>query len=407
VVTLKFVYVAYTQSGEKVTGTLDAESEAVAEQSLWQSQYTVVSLRKSFRLPNRYEAIPSVFKVRPKDIVGFSRQAATLLASGLSVNVAIRVLVERGGGNPLLRGTLDQVYHGLEAGSSFSEACAKYPKVFPNIFVRLIHVGEATGQLEPMLLRAATYLEKQGALAGRIRKALTYPAFVGAAGLVAIYILLTYSVPALANLFKEYRADLPATTKAVMFMADVASAYGKQAGLVLLALVVLACWYVTTPSGRRRRDRLLLTLPGIRSVVGGEAMSRLGYTLSTLLSSGLGFSETMTLASQTTDNRAMRDALDEVRAEVLTGQKLSEAMARHDIFPHLVSQMVSVGEETGKLEQNLHLIGEFYEKETEQSVATMTAIIEPAAIVGVGGFVGFIAMVMMSTIYGIIRHIGS
>lgn len=405
-VTLKFVYVAYTQSGEKVTGTLDAESEAVAEQSLWQSQYTVVSLRKSFRLPNRYEAIPSVFKVRPKDIVGFSRQTATLLASGLSINAAVRILVERGGGNPLLRATLNLALNDLEAGSSFSEACAKHPKVFPSIFVRLIHVGEATGQLEPMLLRAATYLEKQGALAGRIRKALTYPAFVGAAGLVAIYILLTYSVPALSNLFKEYRADLPATTKAVMFMADAAKAYGRQAGLVILGLSVLAWWYTTTASGRRRRDRFLLTMPGIRSVVGGEAISRLGYTLSTLLASGLGFSETMSLASQTTDNRAMRDALDEVRADVLTGQKLSHAMSRHDVFPHMVSQMVSVGEETGKLEQNLHLVGDFYEKETEQAVATLTAIMEPAAIVGVGGFVGFIAMVMMNTIYGIIRRIG-
>ncbi|MBI2957914.1 MAG: type II secretion system F family protein [Chloroflexi bacterium] len=402
---MKFSYVAYTTAGAKVAGTLEADSESAAEQLLWKADYSVVSLKKPLILPSRYEVLPSVFRVKTHDIVSLSRQLATLLSSGLPVNTAIRILMERRG-NPLLRRTLAQVLQDLEAGMSFSEACARFPSVFPNIFVRLIRVGEETGKLEPLLLRTATYLEKQGVLAGRIRKALIYPTFVVIGGIVAIYILLTWSIPALSVLFKEYSTELPVTTRVVIAMGNFTSAHGTQLLALLVALGVAGFMYSRTASGRRRKDRLMLKMPVLRSIVGGEAVSRLGYTLSTLLSSGLGFNETMELAASTTDNQVLKDALTATKSDVMTGQRLSQAMAKQNIFPNLVSQMVSIGEETGRLEANLNLIGEFYEKETERAVNTLTTIIEPAAILGVGGFVGFIAAVMMSTIYGIIRHIG-
>lgn len=402
---MRFNYVAYTPTGDEVTGAIEADSESVAEQRLWKAEYTVISLKKVLTLPSRYELLPSIFKVRTYDIVSLSRQLATLLSSGLPVNVGIRILMERRG-NPLLRRALASVLQDLEAGTSFSEACAKFPNVFPNIFLRLVRVGEETGKIEPLLLRTATYLEKQGALGSRIRKAFIYPSFVLIGGIAAVYILLTYSIPALSVLFKEYSTDLPATTRLVIALANFSSAYGKQLGIFLLALSVLGFIYSNTTSGKKRKDMVVLSLPVIKSIVGGEALSRLGYTLSTLLSSGLGFNESMELAISTTDNHVLKDALKATKAEVMAGQQLSQAMAKQKVFPYLVTQMVAIGEETGKLEGNLNVIGEYYERETERAVTTLTATIEPAAILGVGGFVGFIAIVMMSTIYGIIRHIG-
>lgn len=402
---MRFNYVAYTAAGEKLAGTMEADSESAAEQLLWKADYTVVSLKKPLALPSRYDLLPSVFKVKTHDIVSLSRQLSTLLDSGLPLNTALRVLWERRG-NPLLRRTLGQVLQDLEAGISFSEACAKFPRVFPSIFVRLIRVGEETGKLEPMLLRSATYLEKQGVLVSRIRRALIYPTFVTIGGLVAVYVLLTWSIPAMSVLFKEYSTDLPATTRVVIALGAFSSAHGKQVALFVVALGIAGFLYSNTASGRKRKDMFLLKLPVLRSIIGGEAVSRLGYTLSTLLSSGLGFNESMEMAATTTDNYVLKDALTATKADVMTGARLSQAMAKHNVFPQLVSQMVSIGEETGKLEANLNLIGEFYEKETERAVMTLTTIIEPAAILGVGGFVGFIAAVMMSTIYGIIKHIG-
>ncbi|MBI2854891.1 MAG: type II secretion system F family protein [Chloroflexi bacterium] len=401
---LRFSYKAYTPAGMKVTGTLEADSSSDAEQTLWKAEYTVVSLRRPITLPSRYEALPSLFRVKTHDIVSLSRQMATLLSSGLPVNAAIRILVERRG-NPLLRRTLKQVLQDLESGVSLSEACGKSSRVFPSIFVRLVHVGEETGQLPAMLLKTATYLERQGALASRIRKAMVYPLFVAFSGLVAAYILLTYSIPSLSILFKEYSSDLPTTTRIVMAMADFASTYGKMLSLFILVVAILSFCYSTTRSGKKRKDQLIMKLPVIRTIVQGEAISRLGYTLATLLSSGLGFNSSMELTVSTTDNAVLKQALNDVKAEVMAGLRLSQAMSKRAIFPYLLSQMVNIGEETGKLEANLNLVGDYYEKETERSVNTLTAIIEPAAIIGVGGFVGFIAAVMMSTIYGIIRHI--
>ncbi|MDO8472938.1 MAG: type II secretion system F family protein [Dehalococcoidia bacterium] len=403
---MTFRYVVTTLAGEKVTGNLEAESLAAAEQALWRSGYTIIALKKAVKLPTRYELLPSVFRVKPREIVSFCRQFATLLQSGLSVTVSIDAIIRRGG-SPLLVDTLRKVRQEIEAGTSFSEACAKYPRVFPLMFVRLIHVGEATGNFEPMLLRAAAYLDKQGALGARIRRALTYPAFVLASGLASVYVLLTYSLPALSSLLQEYGADLPATTRIVIAMGDIAGRYGKQIGLGIVLAVVAGYWYSTTPAGKKLRDRLFLRLPVVKKVVGGEAMSRMGYTLATLLESGLGFTESIDLLVSTTDNTALRRALSRTRTDVLSGQKFSQSLASNPVFPPLVAQMVSVGEETGRLETNLALMGEYYEKETDQAVTTLTTVIEPAAIVGVGGFVGFIAVVMMSTIYGVIKHIGS
>ncbi len=403
---MAFRYVVVTPSGEKLAGTLEVQTVAAAEESLWRSGYTIVSLKKSAQLPSRYELLPSLFRVKPRHIVAFSRQLSTLLVSGLTITSALVAIGHRGG-NALFKKTIQKVREDLEIGESFSEACAKHPKVFPPIFTRLVHIGESTGKLEPMLLRAATYLEKQGVLASRIRKALTYPAFVLVSGLAAVYVLLTFSIPALSGLFSEYGADLPATTRLVIAMGDVADSYGKQAGMVILALVVAGFIYFGSSQGKRVRDRMALRTPVIKRIMGGEAISRMGYTLATLLSAGVGFSEAIELLITTTGNSSMKEALAETKKDVLTGQNLSHSIARQKVFPPLVSEMISIGEETGRLDTNLNLLGEFYEKETEESVATLTALIEPAAIIGVGGFVGFIAVVMMSSIYGIIKQIGA
>jgi type IV pilus assembly protein PilC len=348
--------------------------------------------------------LPTLLGPKPRDLIAFARELTTLLEAGIPFLPAVRLLRDQTG-NRMFCDALRRVVQDVETGVMFSEACSKHPLVFPELFRRLVAVGEETGEIQPMLKRLVAYMERREAMLSRVRRSLAYPALTLAIGLVAVFVLLTFSLPALTGLFKEYGADLTLTTRILVLLGGLSKAYGGYAGIAVVLVAILAWWYAHTPVGARQWDYLVIRMPVAGETVVRSNMATLASTTSTLLSAGINLTDALDVVTRSTHNAVVRNSLVKVKTSVLTGSSLSVALTEHPVFPRLFAQMVGVGEETGTLERNLEALAAFYEQETEKSVSTLTGMIEPLLILMVGLGVGFIAVSIMSALYGLLQHI--
>ncbi len=397
-------YIAYNSQGERISGRLEVESLETAEQLLWRSDLTVVSLKKERRLPSIQELMPTFFRPKPQELVSFTRDLATLLQSGIRLLPAIGVLLPRVRA-ALFKKALRQVEQDIRTGVSFSEACSKHTNIFPAIYSRLLTVGEETGRLELMLNQAADYMEKQAALASKLKRAMTYPALVSGVGLVAAIILVGWALPGMSGLFGEFGTEQPWSARVLLSLSVWGGNHGWQLAVGIFAVVVGAFLYFRTRSGRRRLDYLSLKLPVVKNIVRSNSMSRFSDTMATLMAAGLPLTEVMDLMLRTAPNAPVYDAMLQVRTDLLTGEPLSQAISKQSLFPPLVPQMVAVGEESGTLEQNLGTLTRFYEKEADEAVSSLTRMFEPAIIIVVGLVIGFIAVTLISSMYGVMGEI--
>lgn len=402
-------YVAYSQDGRRIEGSLPVETPAQAEEMLWRSELTVVSLKQDrptlheFR-HQLYRQLPTLFKPKALELVSFTRELATLLHAGIPLFSALAIVQERAS-NPLLKEAVTDIVQHIQGGGSFSEAVAKHPSIFPALYSRLVTVGEETGRLELILLEIANYMEGQAVLARKVTSAMRYPAFVAVVASGAGFILITFSLPALTLLFKEYGANLPITTKILIAITDIANHYGK---LILAAAVLLTVglWaYFRTPRGAPKKDALVLKLPMIGRVARLAMLYRFTSGLHTMLNAGLPLVEALQLTERTSGNTQVQTALAKTREDIMSGRSLSQAVAHQPFFPTFFSQMIAVGEVSGTLSQNLDSLAKFFNEETDRAVTSLTGMIEPTMILVIGGMVGFIAVAVMSSLYGIIGQI--
>ncbi|MBI2918427.1 MAG: type II secretion system F family protein [Chloroflexi bacterium] len=402
-------YVAYSQDGRRVEGSLPVDTPAQAEEMLWRSELTVVSLKEDrpalqqFR-HQLYHQVPTLFKPKALELVSFTRELATLLHAGIPLYSALGIVQERSG-NPLLREAIHDIVQRIQGGGSFSDAVARHPTIFPPLYARLATVGEETGRLELILLEIANYMEGQAILTRKVVSAIRYPAFVAVVAVGAGFILVTFSLPALTLLFKEYGANLPITTKILIAITDIASAYGKLmfASVILLTIGLWA--YFRTARGAPTRDALVLKLPVFGRVARLAVLYRFTSGLHTMLNAGLPLVEALQLAERTSGNSQVQGALVKTREDIMSGRSLSQAVGRQPLFPRFFSQMIAVGEQSGTLSQNLDSLAKFFNQETDRAVTALTGMIEPAMILVIGGTVGFIAVAVMSSLYGIIGQI--
>ena len=409
---MQYKYVAYRAGGNVVTGILEAESEQRAEELLWQSDMTIVSLKKKRTYPSVREVLPTLFGIKRDDIVNFSRDLATLLGSGVGILPALTMLYERTPKASLSK-LLREILVSVETGSSFSEACAQHPTVFSPFYIRLTKVGEEIGNLELMLRQITVQMQKEAAIVSKVRGALAYPIFVLAVAVIAVIVLLTFVVPAISGLFAEVGAgQLPIITRIMVAISDFLKASPLALPNVMWVIIGLALliggglWYSKTPRGKRLKDSLVLKIPIIKDVSIKGTMSRMARNLSTLLGGGITLTEALDLVIETTDNATYKDALSKVRSDVHSGQMFSRAMMEHPIFPPMLTQVVAVGEQSGKLEANLEVVADFYEMETDKAVSRATGMLAPILVVFVGGVVALIAMSMIQPIYGLAGQIG-
>jgi len=396
---LSYRYVAATNQGKLVKGTIKATNEVAAERLLIGQGYRPVDVAVAPSMFSLEEALPTLFRVKPRDVIVFSRQLATLIRSGISLLPALEILQGQVTGSRAFKKIMGTIADDLRAGSAFSQALFKHPKAFSDIYCRTIAVGEQSGNLETVLNRMADYYERQGAVAKKIGRALTYPLMIMGVAIVVVIILMTVVMPQLLGMFTAMNVDLPLPTKILIWLTNFFSAnilYLVTAGVLLAAV---ALWMVKQPSGRRLLDRLRLTVPIIGPPTLMGELARFCRTISVLLSAGLSLQEVMEMIPQSSNNRVIRDALSQVNEGLLLGRGLSEPMSRIDIFPPLLVQMVAVGEESNTLDFTLGVVADFYEVTAEEKTSAMVGMIGPLLTIVMALGVGFIAISILMPMY--------
>jgi type IV pilus assembly protein PilC len=352
------------------------------------------------RLPSLAEAIPSLFGVKRRDVINFSRDLATMLNAGLPMLRSLDILY-RQTKRRAMRQVLRTIIQDLEKGNTFSEACTKHPGAFPPLFTRLVMVGEEVGNLASVLEQLSTHLAKEEETAGKVKGSMAYPIFVLCLAFGAVFIMITFVMPALTGLFAEFGSELPTLARIAIDIANFVSAYILYIIVGLVLLIVILGLYFRTSTGKKVKDTILLKLPVIGESTLKSSLARTARSMAMMVRSGVPLTEALGLCAETAANAVVKDRLNRCNEAVLAGASLSQAMSAYPVFPVLMSQMVGVGEETGRLDHNLETLAGFYEVESERAISRLTGMLGPGMIIIVGLVVGFVAVTLFSSIYSI------
>jgi type IV pilus assembly protein PilC len=332
--------------------------------------------------------------VKAKSLQIFSRQFATMIEAGLNV-VGALVILEEQTSDQVLAEVVYELRKDVEAGLLLSEAMAKHPRVFSRLYISMVEAGEAAGILDIVLDRVAFQIEKQEAIRRRVKGAMIYPSMVLIFATLVLIGMLMFLVPVFVKIFSQLGGQLPTLTQYVVHASDFLRNYWFIVIPMLVASPFIFKRWKRTESGRQTWDRLVLRVPmKIGDTVLKVTMARFSRTLSTLVAAGVDIIKALEITGQTAGNWVIEDALADVRARVHEGIPIAQPLVENDIFPPMVSQMVKIGEETGELEKMLSKIADFYEDEVDSAVSSLTSIIEPVMMIGVGVMVGIIIIAM-------------
>lgn len=401
---MAFKYVAIAPTGEQVSGQIDVPDEAQAERALWDASYRVISIRKERQLPGLQKILPSLYGVKKRSLITFSRQLATLLESGVPVMRCLELLEEQSTSKPLAA-AIRGISRDIRGGSTFADSIRGFPEVFPTLYPRMVELGERTGRLEQMLNQLADYMEREEAVLKRVRGAFMYPGFICLLAIGVAALLMTTALPALTGLFDEFGGDLPLPTRILMGLSDFMAAYRMQVfGAILLGLLLITL-AAGQPWGKRFIHKMQITAPVIKDVTLSANAARFSRTLALMLRAGLPLTEVMDMLVKTTDNTILRERVAGVRQKLIDGEGLSGPMADAEIFPPMLVQMVAVGEETGTLDANLDITADYYSREVDSKVDAMAATLTPILTLIVGVVVGFVALALIMPMYSMIGNI--
>lgn len=397
-----FTYAARSRDGKTQKGTLTADSRQAVIQTLQARGLTPdpASIKEKGKA-----GAPAVSKgnkrVKQQDLLLFTRQMATMVNAGLPLLQSLDILAEQADDanfSAVIRGIAQNV----EGGETFSEALRKFPKAFPDLYVSMVRAGEAGGDLDGVLLQLADYLESTAELKRKIKSAMTYPTVAFGLILLMAAGLIMFVVPQFARIFAELGAELPAPTRVLIFLSELAKSW--KAGLVVLAvigIVMAVRAYGTTEAGRYNLDALKLRLPIFGRILRKVAVSRFTRTLSTLTRSGVAILQAMEIVERTAGNEVFAKAIREAADSVRNGETLADPLSRSGEFPPMVTRMIGVGEKTGALEVMLEKISDFYDSEVRAMVEGMTSLIEPLLIMFMGIIVGGIVIALFMPIMGL------
>src|SRR5215211_877611 len=388
-----FAYTAINAQGLELEGQIHAPDTASAHEQLRIRGLLARSLAE--QAASGQEGARTVFKkIKPKSLQVFSRQFATMIEAGLNV-VAALVILEEQTSDKYLSEVISELRADIEGGLLLSEAMARHPKVFTRLYVAMVEAGEAAGILDIVLDRVALQIEKDAAIKRRIKGAMVYPTVVLCFAFLVLTAMLLFVVPIFDKIFAELGGQLPTLTQYVVYASNAMRSYWYIIFPVVIGSVFGVRKLMKTPNGRRVWDRIKLRLPAkIGDVVLKVAMARFSRTLSTLVAAGVDIISALEITGTTSGNWVVEQALVNVREKVHEGVTMAEPLIDNPVFPPMVSQMVKIGEETGELEKMLEKIADFYEDEVDASIQTLTSIIEPLMMIGVGAMVGVIIISM-------------
>jgi len=398
-----YVWKGRTVAGEIQTGELTLDSQDEALTALRKRRIIISSVREKkaevkFRLPKLGGGVTT------RDLAIFTRQFATMINAGLPLVQCLDILTKQTEKEGFSH-VIGMVMRDVEAGTTLAEALGKkeHSKVFDELFVNMVEAGEAGGILDNILQRLATYIEKAEALKRKIKGAMVYPAVVLSVAVLATSFMLIFIIPTFARMFSGFGAELPLPTKIVMGLSSFLRSYWWALVGGMIAAVVGIQRYYLTEKGRFQIDTLLLKIPVLGDVLRKGAVARFTRTLSTLISSGVPILNGLDITARTSGNRVIENAIMAARVSIREGETISAPLRQSSVFPPMVVQMISVGEETGALDDMLGRIADFYDDEVDTAVDSLTSLIEPIMIVVMGTMVGGMVIAMYLPMFKLIN----
>lgn len=398
-----FVYTARPQRGAPIRGEVSGDSKVAVANELRRKGLTVLTVDQKKALPSVTEILEGMTKIKLRDKVVFARQFATMINAGLALLRGLYILEEQTQ-NPRFKKIIGQVRQDVEAGMPLSDAMERHPVAFDRLFVSMVRAGEIGGVLDQTLERLATQLEKDDSLRRSIKSAMTYPILIFCFAILVLFGLILFIIPIFAKMYADLGGQLPLLTRIMVG----ASTFLRGGWFIIFPALILAIWgirrYKRTTQGRELWDRIKLKIPmKIGSIIQKIVVARFSRTLATLVTSGVPILQAIEITGKTSGNTVIEHAMEEVKTNIKGGESISRPLERISIFPPMVTQMISIGEETGALDTMLHKIADFYEDEVDSAVKSLTSIIEPVMMIFVGGIVGLVVISMYLPIFSMFK----
>lgn len=409
---MDFVYKVKDMSGEVRESSAKADNAQLLHARLTARGYEVLEIKERgfslAQIPYYAEMDAAIARLEPislRDMVVFSRQFAAMISAGVPLLRTLSIIVDQCK-NRKLRGCLEEVRRSVESGLSLSDALVRQRGVFDKLYVSMVRAGEAGGFLAEVLTRLADFLEARQKLNQKVRSAMVYPSVVLAIAVLVFWVMLTFILPIFEGLFRNIGTELPAYTRFLMSLSDYMRSIWMAVFVVcsLVALYFLKRYY-RTEKGREHIDGIFLSLPLFGDLSRKVAIARFCRTFGTLIKAGVPMLSALDVVKDTAGNASIARSVEKIYNEVRQGGSISKPMARISLFPAMVTQMVAVGEETGNLDEMLTKVAEFYDMEVDNSVESLTSLLEPIMVVGIGGIVGSVVVGMYLPIFSVIEQL--
>lgn len=399
--TVKFHYTALDDSGRKVSGVEEAESSGAAHLALLERGFQPIEVveRKSVL---KFEITKK--RVPRKDVGYFSRQLAVFMRAGIPIMEALEVIVEETS-QKMMRAVIESMIEDLRAGDTFAGAAAAHPEAFPSYYVGILESAEMTGNLDSALNQLAEYIERDSEARSKFISAMIYPGIVLCMSVVVVVVLAVFVLPRFVTFFKSLNAKLPLPTRMLL---DCSAFFSQYYWAVLILLFGIVGGFITMrrlPKGRAKLDALSLKIPVLGDLLRAAILERVCRVLSSMIQAGVDLPRSLTVTADSTNNAVYHDAIEHIRELMMEGKGLAEPLAETGLFPAAARQMFRVGEETGTLDQQLTVAATYYSRELDEKIKRFTSLFEPAVIIFMGVVVGFVAVALISAMYGIYRQV--
>ncbi len=398
----RFKYKVRTSSGAVVKGEVEASNDKMAAKLLKSRGYIIISIYPKSELFSFGKGVKN--KVTGKDIVNFTRQLSTMMNAGLPITEALIILRNQTTGR--MQVILSEILADVEGGHSLSSSMSKYPSVFSKTYVALIKSGEVGGVMDKVLSKLSETLEKQEDFKGKVKGAMIYPTIIAVGMIAVIFVMLVFVIPKLTSLYDQFDAELPAMTKTLIGISDAASKYWYL--VIAGALVIFYSFkiYTKTKFGRKRYDTFKFKVPLIGALEKQVILTNLTRTMSLMVGSRVSILESLYITSEVVGNTVVSEALVDCAKMVEKGFPVAFSFAKHpEAFPQILSQMISVGEETGKMDEVLEKISRVFENESDQKLKAITAAVEPIILILMGVGVAFLVVAVIMPIYNLTNQL--
>jgi type IV pilus assembly protein PilC len=401
-----FHYKAVDANNKIVEGTVQSLNSNTTREVLNKQNLRPISIKST---SSKFSALSKLLgtRVKPKDLVVFTRQLSTMVSAGVPLPRSLNTLQNQTE-NKKLKEIIKKLNKSIEGGSTYAEALSSYPNIFSSVYINMVRAGEAAGILDEILDKLALQQEKDATIKRKFKSAMTYPTVLICITILVFIGLMTFVIPNLAKIITELSTDnsqIPFLTRTMLAVSDFMTTYWYLLLGAIFTIVYFLRKYLKTPSGRLKRDQVVLKTPVIKVVITKIAVARFARTFASLMIAGVSVLESLDITSKAIGNKVLEKELEKAAADIATGKTLSSSLSKSLVFPPIVPQMLAIGEETGKIDTILIKVADFYEEEVDATLDSLGSIIEPLMIVVMGGMVGLIAASVMGPISNLTNQI--